>query len=719
MASRFHSYSFNNTLLICAQRPDATHVAGYQVWRQLGRQVDKGEHGIQILAPVVGRGNGRDEPGDAAASAASGGDGSAAEHAGADRDDRQVVGFRVAHVFDISQTSGEPLPQPERPKLLIGEAPGALWDQLAAQVDGRGFTLERGPCVGERNGYTDFVDHRVVIRDDVDDAQAVKTLAHELGHVLMHGPDALAARDTRICRGSAEVEAESVAYLVTAARGLDVAGYTFPYVAQWAATAGSHADVVDIVQRSAVHVLRTARHVLATADETVRPAARDSLPAIHRTEVGLSRTAALRGRAEALATGGTPGRQPLGTDVGRIVDRTLAANAAAAAWWGELLRRPDQAGPRQYLVDRGTGHVLEAESPWQVGYAENRWTSLVEHLRASGFTDSDLLDAGLAMTSRKGNVVDRFRDRIMLPIRRPDGGTVGFIGRAAPSASPDVPKYLNTASTAAFSKGDVLFGLAEQSQTIGRGRTLIVEGPFDVLAVAGVRPDTAAVAPCGTALTDRQVAVLADHAARVAVALDADPAGREATVHAYELLRVAYPRPECVQLPDGTDPAALAAAGNGELAAVLDQPTRPLADAVVDHAIAAHDLSDAQQLVVANRHAAHVIAGFPADQIARQVARVADRLHLDVAAVTEAVTDAFTRRHDPPRRQRVHHRRDDAVPTRMTAAERAVAHLPRIATNGRKDSQSGLSGRTTAPSSAAAPSACWSPARRSFGPDLA
>lgn len=212
VASRFHSYSFNNTLLIHSQRPDATQVAGYQVWRQFGRQVNKGEHGIQILAPVIRRYDAgtaeQSEPGADAVQAVTGGEQVTKEAAAS----LQVVGFRVAHVFDVGQTSGEPLPEPERPQLLVGEAPVRLWDQLAAQVEDRGFELERGPCGGERNGYTDFLAQRVVVRDDVENAQAVKTLAHELGHVLMHGPDQLASRDTRVCRGAAEVEAESVAF---------------------------------------------------------------------------------------------------------------------------------------------------------------------------------------------------------------------------------------------------------------------------------------------------------------------------------------------------------------------------------------------------------------------------------------------------------------------------------------------------------------------------
>ena len=191
VASRFHDYSFSNTLLIAAQRPNATLVAGYEAWKALGRQVEKGERGIQILAPVIRRdqpgGNRDDEQQDdvvgrelgPAASVAGGGDEERTERP------RRVAGFRVTYVWDISQTSGEPLPARPRPQLLSGDSPPGLWDRLAQLVADRGFTLERGDCA-QANGWTNFVTRIVRVRSDVDDAQAVKTLAHELGHVLLH-----------------------------------------------------------------------------------------------------------------------------------------------------------------------------------------------------------------------------------------------------------------------------------------------------------------------------------------------------------------------------------------------------------------------------------------------------------------------------------------------------------------------------------------------------
>ena len=233
VAARFHRYSANNVLLILSQMPTATRVAGYRRWQSLGRQVRRGEAGLAILAPCVSRARPLDE---------------------AEADERPELarvlrGFRVAHVFDISQTDGEPLAE-VRPELLAGHAPEGLWDCLAAQVADAGFVLRRGEC-GGANGRTDYLARVVTVRHDVDDAQAVKTLAHELAHVWLHDPG-----DGTHHRGLAEVEAESVAYVVCAAAGLPSEDYSLPYVAGWAA--GDPATV----RRTAERVVVTARRAL-------------------------------------------------------------------------------------------------------------------------------------------------------------------------------------------------------------------------------------------------------------------------------------------------------------------------------------------------------------------------------------------------------------------------------------------------------------------------
>jgi hypothetical protein len=238
VAARFHRYSPNNVLLIGLQRPDATRVAGYHTWREVGRQVRKGETGIAILAPVTRR---RDpEVDDAPTDPAS--------------ESRVLRGFRVTHVFDVSQTDGEPLPE-VNPALLGGSAPFGVWECLLDQVEAAGYSFGYAD-IAPANGRTDFAARTVVLRGDLTGAQSVKTLAHELAHVLLHEPDVLPAGFTR---ARAEVEAESVAYVVCAAHGLDAGDYTVPYVAGWAD--GDR----ELVQLTTNRVLATSREILGGA----------------------------------------------------------------------------------------------------------------------------------------------------------------------------------------------------------------------------------------------------------------------------------------------------------------------------------------------------------------------------------------------------------------------------------------------------------------------
>lgn len=247
VAARFHTYSPNNVLLIAAQRPDATRVAGYRAWMQLGRQVRKGERGIAILAPVLRRG---------AASPDETPPTSAEEQRKEDAAPARVLrGFRVTHVFDITQTDGPDLPE-VRPSILDGAAPLGLWADLLDQVEGAGYTFGYAD-LAPANGRTDFTDHSVVLHRELPGAQKVKTLAHELAHVRLHAPD---VRPPGCDRPRAEVEAESVAYIVTAAHGLAADGYTVPYVSGWAG--GNR----ELIASTATRVVGCARSILRHAE---------------------------------------------------------------------------------------------------------------------------------------------------------------------------------------------------------------------------------------------------------------------------------------------------------------------------------------------------------------------------------------------------------------------------------------------------------------------
>ena len=238
VASKFYGYSFNNHLMIFLQRPDATVVAGFNRWKSLGRFVKKGEKGIAIFAPCKYKTKVEDDDGN-------------------DKSFQQIRGFRVVHVFDISQTEGDDLSDLDavRPKLLDGSAPEGIWDALVAQADGAGFEVIRNQR-GSENGYCDFSSKQIAVRPDVAPAQAIKTLIHELGHALLHSQELPSSKDV------AEVEVESVAYIVCDAIGLDSGDYSFAYVARWAE--GS----TELLKETGERVIACARGILSRLEAT-------------------------------------------------------------------------------------------------------------------------------------------------------------------------------------------------------------------------------------------------------------------------------------------------------------------------------------------------------------------------------------------------------------------------------------------------------------------
>ncbi|MCC6496243.1 MAG: hypothetical protein IT193_08285 [Propionibacteriaceae bacterium] len=233
-------------MLTMLQKPDATMIAGYRAWQAMGHQVRRGERAIKILGPVtrkvelVDRHTG--EP--------------IRDAGGRPQYVRQMVGVRPVSVFDVSQVD-PPVESPPEPTLLRGQAPPGLWNSLAELVEAEGFRLTRGDC-GRANGLTDYTAREVRVRADVDDAQAAKTLAHELAHVLIR-PDP-GEPYAGACLGRREVEAESVAYVVAAAHHLDTSQYTFNYIAGWAAKAATPEHGIEAV------VAETGARVIATAD---------------------------------------------------------------------------------------------------------------------------------------------------------------------------------------------------------------------------------------------------------------------------------------------------------------------------------------------------------------------------------------------------------------------------------------------------------------------
>lgn len=267
-AARFRARSFNNTLLIWAQHaaafeaglvpdPLPSYVAGYRQWQLLGRQVEQGQPGYMIFAPVTGR-FASSMPQDAESWRRLG---KFEKPKSSEVVRSRLVGVRPAYVWDVSQTAGDPIPERPVPALLEGEAPEGLWEGLASLIETEGFSVLRVPdqhSIGGANGLTDFAAWTVAVRADMDPAAQVKTLAHELAHVKLHGPG---IPDATRHRGVSEVEAESVALMIGAAHGMDTSSYTIPYVSGWAGHVEGKSPV-EVVQETGERVRRTAGTIL-------------------------------------------------------------------------------------------------------------------------------------------------------------------------------------------------------------------------------------------------------------------------------------------------------------------------------------------------------------------------------------------------------------------------------------------------------------------------
>ncbi len=225
--SRFHRYSFGNVLLIAAQCHEATRVAGFNAWRKMNRSVRKGEKAIWILAPMVYK-NADAEDG---------------------QDDRVIRGFKFVPVFDVAQTDGQELPS--ICCRLDGDDPDGLYAQLLTVASSIGFTVEDHKFVGSTNGDCCHSEHRIRIEVRNTPAQQVKTLAHEIAHALLH--------EKFEYRALAELEAESVAFVVCQSIGIDSGDYSFGYVATWA---GGGEQAIAGIKASGERIQKTAATIL-------------------------------------------------------------------------------------------------------------------------------------------------------------------------------------------------------------------------------------------------------------------------------------------------------------------------------------------------------------------------------------------------------------------------------------------------------------------------
>jgi DNA primase len=310
-----------------------------------------------------------------------------------------------------------------------------------------------------------------------------------------------------------------------------------------------------------------------------------------------------------------------------------------AGYYANYLWESKEAGKaRDYLAERGLGEQVLRD--FGVGFAPSAWDKILVRGQQAGFSVQELAEVGLVQRNRDGREYDRFRSRIMFPIRDRRGRTFGFGGRAM--RSEQGAKYVNTAETDFFHKSQMLYGVDRAKGAIAKAaRAVVVEGYTDVLALhqAGVEE---AVGVMGTAITGEQVATLSGMVEEVVLALDADSAGQEAMLRAQRVAAGRKMRLRVAAMPAGEDPAdMMAAEGGAERFAGLVEGAVELSDFQVGLVLDGTDVGSPVERDRALSEVAPVLAGL-GESASRDdlVRRVAERLDLEPAMVMGRVVAA-------------------------------------------------------------------------------
>ncbi|MEV5331505.1 DNA primase [Streptomyces werraensis] len=290
--------------------------------------------------------------------------------------------------------------------------------------------------------------------------------------------------------------------------------------------------------------------------------------------------------------------------------RLVEAHKLAAEWYAEqLATSPEAETGRVFLAERGFDQAAAVH--FGVGYSPQGWDHLTRFLRGKGFSDKELVLSGLAQEGRRGPI-DRFRGRLMWPIRDIGGDVVGFGARKLHEAD-NGPKYLNTPDTAIYRKSQVLYGIDLAKKDIAKSsRAVVVEGYTDVMAchLAGV---TTAIATCGTAFGTDHIKILRrllmdNGSARVIFTFDGDAAGQKAALRAFEDDQKFAAETYIAVAPDGMDPCDLRLAKGDEAVADLVEPRTPLFEFALRQIVGRYDLDTPAGRAAALDEAAPVVA---------------------------------------------------------------------------------------------------------------
>ncbi len=321
--------------------------------------------------------------------------------------------------------------------------------------------------------------------------------------------------------------------------------------------------------------------------------------------------------------------------------RLVEAHKVAAEFYAEQLGTPGAVAGRQFLAERGFDQA--AAQTYGVGFAPQGWDSLLKHLRAKGFRDEEIVLGGLASEGRRGPI-DRFRGRLLWPIRDLPGDVVGFGARKL-FDDDNGPKYLNTSETPIYKKSSVLYGLDTAKKEIARRRqAVVVEGYTDVMAchLAGV---PTAVATCGTAFGSDHISLIRrllmdqdEMRGEVVFTFDGDAAGQKAALKAFGEEQRFVTQTFIAVSPDGMDPCELRLARGDVAVRDMVAARVPLVEFAVRSVLADHDLETAEGRVAAMQRAAPLVAKIKDRALRPEYARrLAGWLGLEVEQVASRV----------------------------------------------------------------------------------
>lgn len=258
--SKFHNYSFNNSLLIMMQKPDATYVAGLQKWnKEFKRYINKNEKGIVILVPTPYKKTIQQNVFDADGNLQFDKDGNALK----EEKTIQVQAFKPGYVYDISQTHGQALP-----KIMVDELTGSVESyskifEAVKEIAPVDISFEK--ITSGAKGYYDQMNKRIVINEDMSEVQSVKTLIHETAHALLHDKDFLKSTGESKDRQTKEVEAESVAFTVCSYLNLPTEEYSFGYIAGWSA------KQIDVLKESLENIKECSSSIIGELEKRLVP----------------------------------------------------------------------------------------------------------------------------------------------------------------------------------------------------------------------------------------------------------------------------------------------------------------------------------------------------------------------------------------------------------------------------------------------------------------